>query len=499
MNEESLKRVEFVSTLPPGAHVHVSGVCGTGTAAVLSLLKQLGFKVTGSDKAFYPPMGELVRGLADKVFEGYRPENLNPRPDLVIIGNSLSLGNPEVEYVLEQKIPYASMPEVFSALLIGDREQCKNSVVVCGTHGKTTTTALIATMLDNALLKPGYFIGGKPVDLPSTIRTVSADIDPAKRVVVLEGDEYDSAFFAKWAKFQSYRPDIAVITSLEFDHADIYENIEQIESEFSNFIKLIPASGALVVCDDSGRLRKLAEGWKARGELKGELIFYGQSQSDQSRLLNRASVIGGQEIVASVLGEEIKAKVKLSGPHNALNYLAAATVGKLLGLNQQQIETGLSAFHGVFRRQQLIFDVRGIKVIEDFAHHPTAVKVTLEGIKELYNPKRLIAVFEPRSNTSRRGFFQKEYAESFDAANQVVILEVANAGGYSKTAGEVKPLDVGLIARDLNAKGISATTYSTVGAIKTFLVDNLTEGDVVVLMSNGDFGGLPKELVAALS
>lgn len=189
----------------------------------------------------------------------------------------------------------------------------------------------------------------------------------------------------------------------------------------------------------------------------------------------------------------------MSGPHNALNYLAAATVGKLLGLNQQQIETGLSAFHGVFRRQQLIFDARGIKVIEDFAHHPTAVRVTLEGIKELYNPKRLIAVFEPRSNTSRRGFFQKEYAESFDAANQVVILEVANAGGYSKTASEVKPLDVGLIARDVSAKGISAVTYPTVGAIKAFLVDNLVEGDVVVLMSNGDFGGLPKELVAALS
>ncbi len=498
MNDDSLKRAQFVSTLAPGAHVHVSGVCGTGTAAVLSLLKQLGFRVTGSDKAFYPPMGELVRSLADKVFEGYKPENLNPRPDLVIIGNSLSRGNPEIEYVLEQNIPYASMPEVFSALLIGDREHCRNSVVVCGTHGKTTTTALIATMLDNAGLKPGYFIGGKPIDLPSTIRTVDADIEPAKRAVVLEGDEYDSAFFAKWAKFHSYRPDIAVITSLEFDHADIYENIEQIEGEFSRFVKLIPDSGALVVCDDGGRLRKLAEGWKASGEFKGQLIFYGENHNDQSRLLTRASVSGGQEIVVSVLGDELKAKVQLGGPHNALNYLAAATVGKLLGLNQQQIATGLSAFHGVFRRQQLIFDARGVRVIEDFAHHPTAVKVTLTGIKELYRPKRLIAVFEPRSNTSRRGFFQKEYAESFDAADMVMLLEVANAGGYSKTASEIKPLDVGQIAREVSAKGITAATYPTVEEIKTFLVGNLVEGDVVVLMSNGDFGGLPNELVAAL-
>ncbi|MCC6953906.1 MAG: UDP-N-acetylmuramate:L-alanyl-gamma-D-glutamyl-meso-diaminopimelate ligase [Deltaproteobacteria bacterium] len=491
----SIERVAQLSTLPVGRHVHVSGICGTGVSAVAVLLKQMGYRVTGSDKAFYPPMGDVARQTATKLYTGYSEENLEERPDFVIIGNNLSRGNPEVERVLRESIPYASMPEAFAALLIRDRESCPNSVVVCGTHGKTTTSAATTTMLDRAGRKPGFFIGGLPNDLPTTIRAVDESIPPAQRVVVLEGDEYDSAFFAKWSKFHSYRADIAIITSLEFDHADIFQSIDDIVLEFTSLVSKVPPSGLVLLWDGEPRLKDLAQQW--RSITKAPIEFYGDDPSSSYRLLSRSGS-DQQQIHMSLRGTEITVSTTMTGHHNALNLLAAATVGHRLGLAPELIGTSVSAFTGVRRRQNVVEERHGRTLIEDFAHHPTAVRVTLNGLRERYPDRRLIAVFEPRSNTSRRGFFQKEYAESFGSADVVILQDVADAGGYTKYQDSVTPLDVSKIASELKLHGKIAEVFPKAEDIASFLDAFMESGDVIVCMSNGDFGGLVPELAALL-
>ena len=324
-------RIKYASALKPGAHIHISGVCGSGTSAVLALLKKRGFYVSGSDKAFYPPMGAVVRGLADRLDEGYRPENLTPAPELVVIGNALSRGNPEVEAVLAQGIPFASMPEVFAAQLIAERDYCRTSVVVAGTHGKTTTTAAIAYLLDATGRKPGYFIGGVPENLAGNIRPVSEEIPVEQRVVVLEGDEYDSAFFAKYAKFHCYRPDIAVITSLEFDHGDIYNSVEEIEQEFTRFAARLPEEGLILVCDQGERLQRLAETWSKDKAIKAPILRYGMEAATRYRLCSRSLWCYqdvprkrfGQKLELGIGEQELTVRTTLSGEHNALNLLAA--------------------------------------------------------------------------------------------------------------------------------------------------------------------------------
>ncbi|MFN8390416.1 MAG: Mur ligase family protein [Bdellovibrionota bacterium] len=501
LNDESRERVRRVAELKPGARIHIAGVCGTGTASVLTLLKALGYHVTGSDKAFYPPMGDVVRSEADHVFEGYSAENLRERPDLVVIGNSLSRNNPEVEYVLEHDIPFASMPEVFAALLIGDRNHCPTSIVIAGTHGKTTTTSATSVLFDEAGRKPGYFIGGMPNDLPGSIRPVDLAIPVAERVVVLEGDEYDSAFFAKYSKFHSYRPDVLVVTSLEFDHADIYNSIEEIELEFTRCARRVPKFGYLVVEDSGERLGPLVERWKSDPEIAATIVRYGERPSSEFKLLKRTVRPGEgnirQSLEMELSGLKITCETQLSGAQNAYNLLAVAAVGKLLGLTPDQIQRGIAKFSGVARRQNVIGDKNGILIIEDFAHHPTAVQLTLEGLKEIYPGRRLVAVFEPRSNTSRRNFFQEQYARSFGAADIAVIQELQDTTVYSNT-GAFVPFSVTKLVEDLKANGVNAVSEPNVERIIARLKETVAEGDVVVLMSNGDFGGLPRRLPASL-
>jgi len=501
MDQASTERVAAVSRLRAGARIHVSGICGTGMAAVASLLKQRGFYVSGSDKAFYPPMGDVVRSIADEIFEGYSAQNLASRPELVVIGNSLSRGNAEVEFVLEQGVPYASMPEVFSALLIGGRDYCATSVVVCGTHGKTTTTSLVANLFEHAQWHPGYFIGGVAKNFQTTVRVVDERQPLERRLVVLEGDEYDSAFYAKWPKFHSYRPDIVIMTSLEFDHADIYESVEQIETEFIRLAQRVPAAGAILYCDADERLRAIFSKKTEHGILC-QLYSYGEATESVFRLVRR-SPLGtsgaGQILELNLRGTIAKVSTKLSGEHNALNMLAAAAVGEIKGLAVEQIEGGLASFEGVLRRQTVVPSGGGIVLIEDFAHHPTAVDVTLRGLKESFPDSRLIAVFEPRSNTSRRAVFQDAYTKAFAAADVVIIQESSAAGVYSNTSGEIAALDVKRIVNHLRSGGKGAYTFGAVAEIKNFILQLTRPGDVVVVMSNGDFGGLIRELSTALS
>ena len=498
-NETSNTRREWVRALSRGAHVHVIGVCGTGMASVAQLLKQLGFYVSGSDKAFYPPMGEVVRKTVDVIFEGYKKENLSKTPALVVVGNTASRDNPEVQEVIEKGIPFASMPEVFSALLIGGRNECGTSVVVTGTHGKTTTTALVSSMLEDAGRSPGYFIGGAPLNFSSSIRSVDVKRPAEDRVVVLEGDEYDSAFFSKYAKFQSYRPDIAIITSLEFDHADIYSSIEAIEEEFTRFVALVPEGGVVLYCADYQRLHTLAKSWSKNQDFKATFLGYGLSDDATYRLQSVSQTESGtQKLVLSLKGKVLEVESSLCGPHNALNVLAAASVGALLGLSDSEIQSGIRSFLGVKRRQQVVFEDRGIIVIEDFAHHPTAVQVTLEGLKTKYPKKRLIAVFEPRSNTSRRQVFQDEYKKSFQSADIVVLKEIGDYQGYSATKNPVEGLNVSEIVSALEKQNKKARCFESVEEILLYLNGEVQSGDVVVVMSNGDFGGLISRYVEGL-
>ncbi len=506
LDEASIERARYVATLSPGAHIHISGICGTGTSAVLSLLKQLGYRVTGSDKAFYPPMGPRVKKLADAVYSGYAAENLEETPDLVVIGNALSKDNPEVQAVFERGLPYASMPEVFSALLIGSREECRTSIVVSGTHGKTTTTAALASILEDAGRHPGYFIGGVPNELPSGIRPVSKELLLANRVVVLEGDEYDSAFFAKYSKFHNYRPDIAIVTSLEFDHADIYQSLAEIELEFTRFVRRIPSDGMILVCDQGDSLAALADSWEKDPLVQATVLRYGLAESSDYQLLSRTpwqyqdipEKRIGQRLRFLLSGHEMEAKTTLSGQHNALNLLVCAAVARRLGVGDQELGQGIQNFTGVQRRQQILLEIAGITVIEDFAHHPSAVTTTLSGLKEAYPEKRLVAVFEPRSNTSRRGYFQEEYGKSFQSADLSVLREVQDAGSYSSTEDEIVALDVAQVKRDIKEGGGEAKSFAEVDAIRKYLLDELRSGDLVVLMSNGDFDGLSEILVNAL-
>lgn len=498
-DNNSISRTNAISKLRPGAHVHIIGIAGAGTAAVCALLKQLGFKVTGSDKAFYPPMGDVVRNLADELFEGFSENNLKPHPDLVVIGNSIRANNTEAHYALSNNLPYASMPEIFAALLIGDRTHSSKSIVVIGTHGKSTTTGLIANMLDKANFRPGYFVGGVVKDLPSTIRPIDLSMPLERRFVVLEGDEYDSAFFAKWPKFHSYRPDILVVTSLEFDHADIYRNVEEIEIEFSRLVEKMPLDGIILACGDEERLNSLAHKWMDNSAVKAKVFLYGAKDSCDFILLGRRQVNENdalkQTLELGLDGETLKLTTRLLGEYNALNVLAAAAVGKKLGLTECEILPGIEHFCGVARRQDIVAEINGITVMEDFAHHPTAVRAVLRSLRESYPHRRLIAVFEPRSNTSRRSCFQQDYERAFDQANLSIIAEVKDTAIYSNTASDAKTLDAKQMVEIIKKRGGQALALSNATAIKDFLLGEFRTGDLVVIMSNGDFDGLLPSLL----
>lgn len=449
-----------LSKLAPGSHVHVLGICGTGVGAVALLLKELGFFVSGTDKAFYPPMKEVVESAADKLYKGYSPANLEQLPDYVIVGNAIREDNPEMVRVRELGLNYCSMPDALGALLIGD---CETSVVVAGTHGKTTTTAAIAHYLTAAKRDPGFFVGGVPKTLDTQIRKGAGE------VVVLEGDEYDSAYFAKWAKFQSYRPDIFVVTSLEFDHADIYQSLDEIEEQFDLAISKMKPDGKLLICSDYPRL----DAWKEKYEL--EVITFGDKEGSDYQITSR-EYHDGMQVVE---GKNFSFSTKLGGAYNAKNMLATYIVGKLVGVDQVE---NLTTFTGVKRRQEVLVETEQLVLIEDFAHHPTAVKEAIAGLKERYPERKVISVFEPRSNTSRRSIFQDEYNEALSLADRSYIKKPLPLG-YSKFGEDEESLDVNLLPGT-----VFEEKEEVLSLVKEFLGNSKA---VVVLMSNGDFDGLP--------
>ena len=466
---------------PTPRHIHLVAVCGTGTGSLAILLKTLGHHVTGSDRHVYPPMSTQLQEWGIPVREGFRAAHLQPRPDLVIVGNAISRGNPEAEAAQDAGVPVMSFPQALAHFLIGDR----HGVVVAGTHGKSTTTALIAWMLDHAGLQPGYFVGAVTRNFPAPIRLGTG------AHVVVEGDEYDSAYFDKGPKFLHYRPRTAVLTALEFDHADIYRDLDHVRSAFRRFVCLLPAEGRLLACGDDPEVRSLC----AAEAMAAPVETYGLSAGVDWQAADWRAGDGGTVLEVVHGGRPFGQFVTpLFGPHNLRNVLAAIAVAHRLGVGRDRIASGLRSFAGLKRRCEVRGEGAGVTVIDDFAHHPTAVGLTLQGLRQAYPGARLWAVFEPRSATTRRHVFQRAYVEALAHADRVVIAEVFRKQELARE----ERLSEDLLVQELNQGGVPSWFCPDTADIIARVCEEARRGDVVAVMSNGGFDNIHERLLEAL-
>jgi len=467
------------------AHVHLIAIGGTGMGALAGLLRARGLRVTGSDRALYPPMSDALAGWGIPVAIGFEAKNLLPRPDLVVIGNAVRADNPEARAAIDGGIPYRSFPDALYELAMGGR----HSVVVAGTHGKTTTTSLLATLLVETGQDPSVLVGGVANDLGGPFR------EGAGPHFVVEGDEYDTAFFDKTPKFLHYHPRTLVLTSVEFDHADIYRDLEAVKDAFRALVRGMPADGAIIAALDDANVCDVL------GEAPCRVTGYGVGEAEHGwRAVDLEA--GAQGTSFRVLRDETelaRACVPLHGRHNVANALAAVATAQALGVPPARAAAALAAFHGVRRRQEERGTVRGVTVLDDFAHHPTAVRETVAAMRARYPQRRLIAVLEPRSNTSRRALFQRDFAEALAGADRSVIAIVPREPIYSATGEVTEFLDAERIAADLRVRGRDAVALGGVAAIVDHLAASATAGDVILVMSNGDFGGLWGRLLERLA
>ena len=452
-------------------------------ATLAAMLKQRGFDVQGSDQAVYPPMSEFLAAEGIRAFDGYRAEQITGDLSLVIVGNSISRGNPELEEVLARKIRYCSLPEAIREhFLWGAR-----SIVIAGTHGKTTTTSLTGWVLTSAGADPTVLVGG-------IARNFGDDGSSYRmgrgRDFVIEGDEYDSAFFDKSAKFLKYLPDIAVINNIEFDHADIYPDLDAVKLAFKRLSLLVPRTGLLLLGADSEHALAL------KADAVSPVETYGFSESADWMAYELHAEDGRQRFLVRHGGSYVGTfDLPLLGRHNVRNALAAIAVGQTLGHDATTIARGLKSFAGVKRRLEIVGRAGGVTVYDDFAHHPTAVAETLHAVREAYPGRRVWAVFEPRSASSCRRIFQKDFAKAFSAsgADETIIAAV-----FRSTLPEAERLSVDELVADLETAGRRARHVNGVDAIVDTIVAERRDGDVVVIMSNGGFDGIHRKLVARL-
>ncbi len=469
----------MLSELKPGSTVHLMGICGTAMASLAGLLQDMGFKITGSDQNVYPPMSTMLESLGINVMEGYRGSNLDHKPDFVIVGNVISRSNEEAQALLKSNIPYTSLPKAMGELVIADR----NSIVVSGTHGKTTTTSMLAVMTEEHNLNPGFFVGGIPLNYGKSFKKPTGDY------FVIEGDEYDTAFFDKVPKFVYYKPKYVVLTGIEFDHADIYSSIEQILSEFTKLLKLIPSDGVLVYNGDCPNIKKIIS------HASCKTASFGSDPACDYRFTERSLFAGRNQVCVTKNGEKVAdMALKLFGHHNSLNALSCYALASELGWDKATTLQGLANFKGVKRRQEVIGQINGVTVVEDFAHHPTAVDLTIKSMKEQYPGRRLISIFEPRSATSRRNIFQQEYAKAFSATDIAVIAKPFNQANIE----ESERFSSDQLIKDLNESSINALQFDGADQIVNYLGANIKSGDVILIMSNGGFDGLYKKLLTIL-
>lgn len=461
-------------------HIHVMGVCGTGMGALAGMLREAGYRVTGSDANVYPPMSDFLAASGIPVADGYRAENLLPRPDLVIVGNVITARNPEAHGLAAAAIPYLSMPQVLNRIFIDDR----TSLVVTGTHGKTTTSSLLATMLAGAGLSPGFMIGGL---VKAFGRNYNIGSGP---FFVTEGDEYDTAFFDKGPKFLHYKPDIAILTSIEFDHADIYSDLEAIKASFRRLVAIMPPDGLLVACYDDPVVCEVVAGAPCR------VVSYGESEGLDWQMKNPDVTPSGTLFSVRGKGRDLGVFTSMMpGRHNGLNSLAVIAVLDHIGMDRDVIAAQLEQFQGVRRRQEVRGAVRDITVIDDFAHHPTAVRETLAALRSAYAGKRLVAVFEPRTNTSRRNVFQQRYVEVFDHADVVVVKAQETLANIS----EEERFSCRRLVDDLCERGVDSHYFVTTDAILDYLQRQSCPGDVIAILSNGGFDNIHARLLDLLA
>lgn len=465
-------------------HIHLSGICGTAMASLAGLLQLQGHRITGSDKAAYPPMSDQLRSLGIPVAEPYAETNLDPAPDLVVIGNALSRGNPEVERVLDERIPFTSMAALLHEEFLTGRE----SLVVAGTHGKTTTTSMLAWIYQAASrqdpkLEPSFLIGGVAENFGSSFQ-----LRPT-RTFILEGDEYDTAFFDKGPKFLHYFPDALILTHVEFDHADIYADLAAVKTAFKRLVNLVPRRGLIVAFDASENVTECVEKALCRVQRYG----FSASADWQLRKLRYENGVTRWEVWrGGTLWSEFE--MRMAGEHNALNATAAAALAFGQGVSRQAIQEALATFKSVKRRLELRAQIAGIDVIEDFAHHPTAIRETLRALRAVYPRARLWAVLEPRSNTLRRKVLEHDLVESLRLADHVVL-----AGVYQQQripdAERLHPEDV---VQTLNSQGTPAELLPDADSIANGIAPRLAQGDVVAILSNGGFDGIYEKLPARL-
>ncbi len=461
--------------------VHLIGICGTGMAALAGMLLSQGYTVTGSDQNVYPPMSDFLQSLHIPVHTGYGAENLNPRPDLVIVGNVTRAINPEALALEEMRIPYLSMPQALAVFFL----QGKTNLVVAGTHGKTTTSSLLASTLHRLGHTPSFFIGGLVEAFQRNFNLSESEY------FVLEGDEYDTAFFNKVSKFHHYMPRYVILTSVEFDHADIFPDLQAIVDSFTTFIQGIPAHGALVACVDDPVVRELAEQAPCR------VISYGTGPGCTWRIedvhiqghMTRVSLSGHQG------GKLCQFALPMPGAHNAANATGVVALLDYLGFEPVDIGRALAVFEGVKRRQQIRGQVNGVTVIDDFAHHPTAVRETVRALRLAWPDNRLVVVFEPRTNTSRRKVFQQDYTTAFQGADLLLVREhlfLDNIPAEDQFSSRK-------LVEDIQEQGQEAMYFADTDTILKHLLARTREGDVIAILSNGGFDNIHERLLAGLA
>ena len=433
--------------------VHFVGICGTAMASVAALCRDAGYTVTGSDENVYPPMSTFLESRGIRILQGYRESNLDHRPELIVIGNALKRGTPEVERILDERLNCCSLPELVREFFI----RGKHSVVIAGTHGKTTTTSLLAWVLESAGKSPAFLIGGIPTNFGAGARLGTG------AHIVIEGDEYDTAFFDKRSKFVHYLPDTVILNNIEFDHADIFTDLAAVKRTFRQLVAVVPRRGLIIANGDDANVREVLTGAQARVRYFGLSDFAGY-------------------------------RIPLAGEHNQRNAAAVVVCARELGLSREQIQAGFDSFTGIKRRMEVRGEVAGVTVLDDFAHHPTALVETTRAIRQKYPQCRLWALFEPRSNTTRRNIFQRELAEALALADGVFVARVDRLNELP----EAERLNPEQVVATIRGRGITAEYSANADAIVNALAPQLRAGDVVAVFSNGKFDGIHDKLLERL-
>ncbi|HTU36343.1 MAG TPA: UDP-N-acetylmuramate:L-alanyl-gamma-D-glutamyl-meso-diaminopimelate ligase [Candidatus Acidoferrum sp.] len=461
-------------------HIHMVGIAGAAMAPVAGMLKEHGYHVTGSDKGVYPPASTLLNSLGIPWHEGFSEEYLHPAPDLAVIGNAISRGNAELEYILDEKIPYCSMAQILEKYFIPGH----TSIVVAGTHGKTTTTAMLAWIFHVAGRRPDFLIGGVAPNFGDRSYGLGGGDE-----FIVEGDEYDTAFFDKAPKFLHYHPDELILTSLEFDHADIYPDLESIALQFRRLVNLVPRHGRILIWGESPELRSAVAkafspvetfgmtadcDWQA-----GDVMWH--DSATEFRVAR-----GGKEVARIRMG--------LAGRHNVLDALAAVALAHGRGVEREAIERAMATFQSVRRRMEIKGEANGVIVVEDFAHHPTAIRLTLEAARTRWPERRVWAAIEPRSNTMRRRVFQDALPDALSVADGVVIGPV----NRRELLADEERFSPETVVEDLRKRGRIAAHLLSADEIAEYLAENARAGDLILVMSNGSFDGLISKLLQRL-